>query len=255
MRGAAAVGAATSGAWREPWVFVRTVRSRSVPAPKQVRRRVRNAPSSGFNVIAGVLGVNTAVLGAWWYAKHRARTYGDQRAYMFMMKNFTSGEYNLRHGRWWTLLTACCSHQDLMHFGVNMLTFALTAPALVPIIGAPSLLALYAGAGLAASVTSIAWPHVVAPWLPSRRAVSGRPTFSQGASGSVYAIFSTFAMMQPGATVYLFYAVPLPAWLCIAGISAYELHAAAWPRPESHIDSVGHVGGLLAGVAYALLRL
>ncbi|WFD22815.1 rhomboid protease [Malassezia equina] len=136
------------------------------------------------NVMVGLLGANTVVLGGWWYAQAQAQ-HGDPRAYGFMMRHFTSGEPQLLAGRWWTLLTACLSHQDLMHYGVNMLTFSLTAPALMPLIGAPGVLTLYMGAGLAASATSILWPYIVDPILHGDRTSLARRRYhlSQGASG------------------------------------------------------------------------
>ena len=103
-----------------------------------------------------------------------------------MMRHFTSGEPHLLEGRWWTLLTACISHQDVMHYGVNMLTLSLTAPALIPLIGAPGVLSLYMGAGLAASATSILWPYIVDPILHGDRTSLARRRYrlSQGASGT-----------------------------------------------------------------------
>ncbi|WFD00077.1 rhomboid protease [Malassezia yamatoensis] len=174
-----------------------------------------------------------------------------------MIRNFTSGEPNLREGRWWTLLTACFSHQELPHFAFNMLTFVFTAPAVLPMIGAPQFLTLYLGAGLTASLTSLAWPYIVDPILHGERKSIARKRFglSLGASGSVYAILSTFAMMRPHATFLLFYVIPVPARMCVAGILAWELYSAGYPSQGNHIDSVGHVGGLLAGLVFARMRM
>lgn len=58
-------------------------------------------------------------------------------------------------------------------------------------------------------------------------------------------------MMRPQSMVYMFFAVPIPAWVCVGGLLAWEMYASLHPDPRSHIDSVGHVGGLLAGIAYA----
>jgi len=211
-----------------------------------------SSSSSPSSVVLGILGVNTLVFGAWKFARQRAKE-GKTFPYTTMMRHFTSGEPHLLAGRWWTLLSACFSHQDTSHFAINMLTFALTAPAIVPVIGAPSLLSLYIGSGLVASFTSIIWPYVVDPILHGERASLARRryTYSQGASGSVYAILSAYTMMRPSSTVYLFFAIPVPAWACMAGIFAWEWYCANVPQPYSHTDSVGHVGGLLAGLVYA----
>ncbi|WFD27124.1 rhomboid protease [Malassezia nana] len=166
-------------------VLLRTLRS---TAARGLQRRTparRGNDLSPRHVMFGLLGANTLVLGGWWYAKDQAQ-HGDPRAYRFMMRHFTSGELHLREGRWWTLLTACLSHQDLAHYGVNMLTLGLTAPALMPLIGAPGVLTLYMGAGLVASATSIVWPYIVDPILHGDRTSLARRRyhFSQGASGA-----------------------------------------------------------------------
>ena len=230
---------------------------RSTPERTHFTKQRRKSSSSipPESVILGLLGVNTVVFGAWIYARDRAKS-GDAHPYAFMMRHFTSGEPQLLAGRWWTLLTSCFSHQDTMHFGVNMLTFALTAPAIVPIIGAPNLVSLYIGAGLVSSFTSIVWPYVVDPIVHGERTSLARRryVYSQGASGSVYAILSAFTMMRPSSTIYLFFAIPMPAWACIGGLFAWEWYCANFPPAQSHTDSVGHVGGLLAGVLYARMR-
>ncbi|WFD03258.1 rhomboid protease [Malassezia obtusa] len=227
----------------QPTRGVRTLR----PAFQRPRR---TSPST---VLFVLFGLNAAVFGVWWYARDSATRYGDLRLYRFMMRNFTSGEPNLREGRWWTLLTACFSHQELPHFAFNMLTFAFTAPALLPIVGAPQLLTLYVGAGLAASLTGIVWPYIVDPILHGEHKSLGRRRYglSLGASGSVYALLSAFASLRPHATFLVFYVVPVPARMCVAGILAWELYAASFPSKGNHIDSVGHVGGLLAGLLFA----
>ena len=65
---------------------------------------------------------------------------------------------------------------------------------------------------------------------------------------------SAFTLMRPSSTIYLFFAIPIPAWACIGGLFAWEWYIAHFPSPRSHTDSVGHVGGLLAGVLYARMR-
>lgn len=158
---------------------------RSLQTAARPRRRGSFPPEF---VLYGIFGVNAAVYAAWWYARDEAQRNGDHTLYRFMMRNFTSGEPNLREGRWWTLLTACVSHQELPHFAFNMLTFAFTAPALLPIVGAPQMLTLYVGAGLASTLIGIVWPYVVDPILHGERKSLGRKRHgvSQGASGTSF---------------------------------------------------------------------
>ena len=96
---------------------------RSTPerAHGTIKRRNKASSLPPESVILGLLGVNTAVFGAWMYARDRAQ-HGDAHPYAFMMRHFTSGEPQLLAGRWWTLLTSCFSHQDTMHWGCLLYT-------------------------------------------------------------------------------------------------------------------------------------
>lgn len=158
---------------------------------RNVRSAYNNGPNGGArreprNVIAWIVGINTVVFGLWVYAKDRAMRSGDPGMYWFMMRNFTTGEGNLRAGRWWTVLTYCVSHQSLPHFAFNMLTFLFTGPALLPIIGPARMLQLYFGAGIFSALASAAWPFVLSPMLgnSARQIARKRHSFSQGASGA-----------------------------------------------------------------------
>ena len=73
--------------------------------------------------------------------------------------------------------------------------------------------------------------------------------------GSVYAVVSAIACLQPSATFLIFYVIPAPAWLCVGGLFAWELWSASFPRPHQQTDAVGHVGGLVAGFLFARFGL
>ncbi|PKI82864.1 rhomboid protease [Malassezia vespertilionis] len=237
-----------------PFVYIRV--PRRIDPFRDGQYRGRSAPSGSQRVVIGLVAANTLVYGMWRYARDDATRMSDRRMYSFMVRNFTSGEYNLRQGRWWTLITACFSQQTLPHFAFNMLTFLFTAPAIVPLVGAQKLLHLYLGAGLVSSLTGIAWPYVIDPILGNdHHRMQRQASLSQGASGSVYAILAAFTALRPNATFYLFFAFPLPAWVCLSGILGWEMYAASYPPKDRHIDSVGHVGGLLSGLLFARFYL
>lgn len=194
-------------------------------------------------VLYAVLALNFLVFFAWIYASESLKRFSDPRAYIFMSKNFLSGRLNLYEGRWWTLLTSCVSHQRLDHFCLNMISLAFMAPPVIALTGPTTFLALYFGAGIASSCVSIAGKALAR--VDERRAGG----FSQGASGSVYAIMTTFAMVQPTATFLVFFVIPAPAWVVVSGIFAWDLFNAA-NTPAGAIDSAGHLGGILAGVLF-----
>ena len=103
-----------------------------------------------------------------------------------------------------------------------MFTLTAMAPILARMIGAPSLLGLYLGAGLCTSLTSIAWDQ-------ARQEASDkkRIKMSHGASGANYAILTTFACLRPRMDLMLFFVIPMPAWLAMTGIFAWDFYQAA----------------------------
>lgn len=85
--------------------------------------------------------------------------------------------------------------------------------AVIRMLGNTTFLGLYFGAGLASATISTVWHRYIDPWigrrdakvarLPSGSAQAG--SYSHGASGSVYAIISTFACMAPRAQFLIFF--------------------------------------------------
>lgn len=68
---------------------------------------------------------------------------------------------------------------------------------------------------------------------------------------SFHSVISLFACLFPNTTFLLFFIVPVPAWLCVSGIFAWDFYGAL-KRRGGMTDSAGHMGGVLAGVAYFL---
>lgn len=188
-----------------------------------------------------IFALNILIFISWLYASQALRKFSDPRLYIFLSKNFLSGWVNVADGRWWTMLTACVSHQRLDHFLLNMVSLAFMAPPVLALTGPTTFVLLYFSAGVASSIVS----------MVARRFVGRgeQSDFSHGASGSVYAIMSTFACVHPTATFLIFFVIPAPAWACVTGIFAWDLwHAAQTPRDRT--DSAGHVGGILAGILF-----
>lgn len=195
-------------------------------------------------VLYTIIALNFLVFGSWIYAAETLKKFSDPRPYIFLSKNFLSGWTNVREGRWWTMVSSCVSHEEVNHFLVNMLSLAFMAPPVLALTGPTTFVLLYFGAGMVSSVVSMVGKQLV-PATQQR----GLASFSHGASGSVYAIMSTFACVNPTATFLIFFVIPAPAWACVTGIFAWDLwHASRTPKGRT--DSAGHVGGILAGIAF-----
>ncbi|KAG5654455.1 hypothetical protein H0H81_001954 [Sphagnurus paluster] len=111
-------------------------------------------------------------------------------------------------------------------------------------LGTRHFLFLYLGGGLVASLASMGWNVIV----------KRRPDASSyGASGAIYSVVSLLACVAPTMTFQLYGIIPIPAWLAVTGIFAYDTYSAINDRQKG-TDTAGHVGGLVAGVGYFLAR-
>lgn len=129
-----------------------------------------------------------------------------------------------------------------------MLGLYFIAPSTVAVLGTASFLGLYLGAGIVSSLVSLVW-HRMADRGRTRKSNHG----SEGASGAIYACLSFFAATFPKTQFLMFFVIPMPAWVAVGGIFAYDLYLSI-STPNAKTDSAGHIGGILAGIAFALVR-
>jgi len=83
--------------------------------------------------------------------------------------------------------------------------------------------------------------------------VNHRDRPAHGASGAVYSVLAVLACAAPTMTFQLYGIIPVPAWLVVSGLFAYDSYSTLKDTGGT-TDSIGHVGGLLAGVGYFLAR-
>ncbi|KAF7721083.1 hypothetical protein EC973_005423 [Apophysomyces ossiformis] len=141
-----------------------------------------------------------------------------------------------------TLLTSCFSHQDFFHLACNMVGLYSFGVVLHDYLGREQFLALYLSTGIGANVVS----HILG--IATRRF---RPLLpSLGASGAVYGVLSSTAILNPQASIYcmfipfvpiqLGYALPLLMGLDVAGILL------RWRS----FDHYAHLAGAGLGLSY-----
>ncbi|CCM02836.1 uncharacterized protein FIBRA_04948 [Fibroporia radiculosa] len=204
------------------------------------RRKLDSTPPEA--IMWGVLALNGVVFVMWHLASIKYRSAGDPGFYRWMIENFTVSAHNISSGRIWTLLTSCISHEDSSHLLFNALTYYFMAPAVLPMLGNASFLALYLSGGLFASVASVFW----------HKTIKHHNNYSSyGASGALFAIVSFFACVAPRAKLYLFAVVPVPAWALVTGIILWDGFSAVTDK-RTGTDTAGHIGGICAGIAYFL---
>lgn len=111
------------------------------------------------------------------------------------------------------------------------------------VLGGFGFLSLYLAGGVAASLASLGWQAVQRN--PNNRG-------SQGASGAIYATLSFFAMVFPQSQILLFFVIPMPAWVAVAGFMAVSRRDGL----ARHLTrtTVGYVLGHLASIVDDRLR-
>lgn len=133
----------------------------------------------------------------------------------------------------WTLVTHIFIHGSFDHFLFNMIFFIFFAPVLERKIGSSKFLLIFFLSGI---VAGIGW------WLTS---VS--PTV--GASGALYGIFATLAVLMPRMKIYLFFLLPLEMWMAVILFAFFDFIMIGSGDMIAHTAHLsGLFFGLLAGV-------
>ncbi|WVQ69713.1 uncharacterized protein L199_007933 [Kwoniella botswanensis] len=205
----------------------------------RLRSRIDRIPT--MTLIYGLIGLNGGVFLLWQYAISSAQRFRDPTLFFFLQKNFILNEVNVFSGRIWTLVTSAFSHMSGSHIFVNCLGLYFLAPAAAGLMGSSAFLGLYLGAGIFSSLTSLTY----------HRLQRDRWMGSEGASGAIYACLSFYGAMFPQSTVLMFFVIPMPVWVAISGIFAWDFYGALF-RPNSGTDSAGHLGGITYGLLAAL---
>ncbi|PIL36792.1 hypothetical protein GSI_00482 [Ganoderma sinense ZZ0214-1] len=212
---------------------------------QRLRNRLNAIPN---NVIFwGIMGLNGLVFASWNLAWAKYQSTGDPSSYLWMRQHFIAGSNNLSAGRWYTLLTACFSHENAGHILFNGFTFYFMAPLVLSILGNVGFLGLYLGSGVVSSLAGIAWRNRV----QGREQAQGSGSY--GASGAIYAVVSYFACVAPTTSFYIFGVLPLPAWAFVTGIFLYDGYSAV-NQHRVGTDTAGHIGGLVSGIVFFIAK-
>ena len=139
----------------------------------------------------------------------------------------------------WTIVTSLFVHANFWHLFANMITFYFFSRYLSGLVGERKFLIVYFGGGILGSAFFI---------------LLGSPdSIAVGASGAVFALGGTLAVMRPRTPVLVFpIPAPIPLWTAVIGgfviltlLSVSRLLPIAW---EAHLG--GLVFGLIAGYLF-----
>ena len=129
----------------------------------------------------------------------------------------------------WTLVTSMFIHANVWHILANMITLYFFGSYLNRLLGTTKFLIVYFAGGIMGSIL-----YLLLPPSPTIIAI--------GASGAIFALGGTLAVMRPKLRVIVFpIPAPLPLWIAIMGIFVVFsfLPNIAWQ---------GHLGGLAFGL-------
>lgn len=131
----------------------------------------------------------------------------------------------------WLLLTSIFLHGSASHLVFNMFALVLFGMMLEKFVGSEKFLLVFFASGIAASIAaSLMYPA------------------SLGASGAIYGILGTLAVIRPRMIVWT-YGVPMPM---LAAAGFYLLLDLAGLFSPSNVANAAHIGGLAVGALIGL---
>jgi membrane associated rhomboid family serine protease len=134
----------------------------------------------------------------------------------------------------WGIITSMFTHQDFFHLLFNMLTLYFFGSYLLKMIGTKKFLIIYLAGGLVGGLFFVLLSTLISP---------GSIAAAIGASGAIFALGGTLAVLMPQMKVYImFIPVPVPLWVAVIGgcLIMSFFSGVAWEA---------HLGGLLFGLA------
>lgn len=156
----------------------------------------------------------------------------------FWERHFFASYYGVVQQKEWETVALCnFMHVDGWHLAFNMITLFFFGRHLEPMLGLGRYLCFYLGSGALATGAQL---------FTNRE----RERFVQciGASGGVYALIAYTTFLNPRAMVYIYFILPVPMWLVLAGMVAADVFNLL-PN-QGH---TAHLAGVGCGAAYFLL--
>ena len=131
----------------------------------------------------------------------------------------------------WTIVTSIFLHGGIEHLFYNMFALALFGSILEKVIGGKKFLIMFFVSGIIAGIGSILFYEA-----------------SIGASGAIYGIFGTLAILRPRMTVYMGFGFPMPLIVAVFFWAAGDL--LGFFTPYGNVAYAAHLFGLAFGLIY-----
>lgn len=145
---------------------------------------------------------------------------------------------SLLKGQRYRMFSSAFLHADMMHLLFNMLTFYFFAPWVIAMVGIWPFLLIYFGSLFLGSLLTLSLHKQDYNY----RAV--------GASGAVTGVIYSAILFNPDAKLYLFFALPIPAYLFGIGYLLYSIYGMR--AKNDNIGHTAHFGGAIGGYLITL---
>ncbi len=145
----------------------------------------------------------------------------------------------IQQGEKHRMLTSGFLHADQMHLIFNMLTLYFFADAVINRVGQVNFVIIYLGSLIAGSLIAMSF-HKKEPFYSA-----------VGASGAVSGILYAAILLNPGMTLYFYFAIPIPGWIFAIGYLLYSVYG--MKKSLGKIGHSAHLGGAIGGYALTLL--
>ncbi|KAF1802686.1 hypothetical protein FB192DRAFT_1379301 [Mucor lusitanicus] len=185
--------------------------------------------SEAEKTLTGLIAINTVVFACWQIP----------RLTPFMSKWFLhlpGSRQNI------TLLTSCFSHQEFFHFALNMVGLWSFGRVVHDTLGREQFVAMYLSAGIGANVVSHACSLALRnsrPLLPSL-----------GASGAIYGLVASTAVLYPNSSISLIFLPMIPIKLGYALPALMSFDLAGIVFKWRMFDHYAHLAGAGLGLGY-----
>jgi membrane associated rhomboid family serine protease len=147
----------------------------------------------------------------------------------------------LRTHQYHPIITSGLIHADLIHLFVNMMTLYFFGPALESIVGGSLFVTIY----FVSLIVGNLYPFIKFRHNENYVAI--------GASGAVSGVLFSFCLFNPFAKIYLYMAIPLPAFVFAILYVIYSVYSMR--RRRDNIGHEAHLAGALGGVITTLIAV
>lgn len=146
---------------------------------------------------------------------------------------------SIQRGEKYRMFSSAFLHADTMHLLFNMLTLFFFAPKVIYYLGSWDFVLIY--------IVSLLAGNYITLYLYK----SNYNYRAVGASGAVTGIVYSAILIDPAAKLYLYFAIPIPAYIFGVAYLLYSIYG--MKAQNSNIGHSAHLGGAVAGYGLTLL--